>query len=83
MDARELSNQRKLGRMVTTLTILQSCKAEDSNFLSSITTGDETWLHHYSLWMTMQTMIWKHSTFSANNKFKATVSIWRVIAKII
>ena len=45
----ELSDQQKLGRKAITLTILQSYKTEDSNFLSSIITGDETWLHHYCL----------------------------------
>jgi hypothetical protein len=73
---------RSSAEKATTLTILQSCKAEDSNFLSSVITGDETWLHHYSLWTKMQTMVWNHSTYSANNRFKATVGIWKVIATI-
>ena len=59
-----------------------SYKAEDSNFLSRIITGDETWLHHCSLWTKMQSMVWKHSTLSANNKFKATVGVGKVIATI-
>jgi hypothetical protein len=30
----------------------------------------------------MQSMVWKHSTLSANNKFKATVGVGKVIATI-
>jgi len=82
IGARELSDQQKLGRIATTLTILQRCKPEDSNFLSSIITGEETWLHHYSLWMKMQTIVWNHFTYSENNKFKATLGIWKVTATI-
>jgi hypothetical protein len=80
MGAKELSDQQKLDRMATTLTNLQSYK--DSNVLSSIITGEETWVLHYSLWMKMQTMVWKHSTLPAKKKFKATVDMGKVIATI-
>jgi hypothetical protein len=49
MGIKELSDQQKLDRMAITLTSLQSYEAEDSNFLSSIITGDETGVLHYGL----------------------------------
>jgi hypothetical protein len=48
--------------------------------LSTIVTGDETWIHHFDLEKKRQSMEWHHTTSPRKKKFKAISSASKIMA---
>jgi hypothetical protein len=66
--------------MTISLTNLQHYKVEGNHFLSLIVTCDEMWVDHYRPETKMKSMVWKHFTSPAKEKFMTSVSKGKVMA---
>jgi hypothetical protein len=56
--------------------------AEGDDFLSTIVTGDETWIHHFEPETKRQSMEWHHTTSPQKEKFKAFPSTSKIMATV-
>jgi hypothetical protein len=50
--------------------------------LSTIVTGDDTWIHHFESETKRQSMEWHHTTFPRKKKFKAFLSASKIMATV-
>jgi len=76
---RQLTDTMKQQR-VEASTELLSMHAEDETFLQRITTGDETWVHHYEPESKRRSMEWRHADSPRKKKFKSQPSAGKVMA---
>jgi hypothetical protein len=56
--------------------------AEDDDFLSTIVTGDKTWIRHFEPKTKRQSMQWHHATSPRKKKFKAIPSAIKIMATV-
>ena len=49
------------------------------NFLTSIVTCDESWIHHYDPLSEQQSSVWKHSNSPPPKKFRSSLSAGKVM----
>lgn len=75
----ELTEEYKNRRMAAALDFLARYEAEGELMLSRIVTGDETWVHHYTLPTKRQSSIWKAADKAAPTKFKMGKSAHKVL----
>jgi len=65
-----LTSVQKSFRMKTCSELLAIYSATPDNVLSCITTGDETWIHHWYSDTKQESMQWKHVNFPPPRKFR-------------
>jgi hypothetical protein len=65
--------EHKNRRFRIALSHLQRFKEEGNEFLDSIVTGDETWVHHFTPQTKQAGMQWKHPTSLRAKKFSVPV----------
>ena len=64
------------------LDFLQRYSVEGNGFLSRIITGNETWVHHFTLETRKAPMEWRHTSSPARKKFKVAPSAGKVMATV-
>jgi hypothetical protein len=57
-------------------------EAEGDDFLSTIVTDDETWIHHFEPETKRQSMEWHHTTSPRKKKFKTIPSASKIMVTI-
>jgi hypothetical protein len=57
-------------------------EAEGDDFLSTIVTGDKTWIRHFEPETKRQSMEWHHATSPRKKKFKAIPSAINIMATV-
>jgi hypothetical protein len=62
--------------------LLAHYKVEGDNFLSTIVTGDETWIHHCEPETKRQSMEWHPTTSPRKKKFKAVPSAGKIMTTV-
>jgi transposase len=62
--SRSLTEEHKEQRKIICSELLARYEAEGDDFLSTIVTDDETWIHHFEPETKMQSMEWHHKTSS-------------------
>jgi hypothetical protein len=71
MVPRSLTKEHKEQREIICSELLARYEAEGDDFLSTIVTGGETWIHHFEPEKKRQSMEWHHTTSPRKKKFKA------------
>src|SRR3954464_12027053 len=77
-----LTEQHKQERVSACQQLLDSFSAEGETFLERIVTGDETWVHHYTLETRRSSMQWKHVTSPSPRKFRVQRSAGKGMATV-
>jgi histone-lysine N-methyltransferase SETMAR len=62
--------------------LLARYEVEGGDFLSTIVTGDETWIHHFKPETKRQSMEWHHTTSPRKKMFKAVPSAGKIMATV-
>jgi histone-lysine N-methyltransferase SETMAR len=79
---RQLTPEMKTVRLQTCQMLLTRYEREGDNFLHSIVTGDESWVHHYDPEMKCQSMEYRHSTSPRVKKFKTQQSAGKCLLTV-
>lgn len=79
---KELTNNHKENRMMTSLDCLTRYEEDGDEFLDRIVTCDETWISHITPECKRDSMQWKHVTSPRVKKFKTVLSPKKVLATV-
>jgi hypothetical protein len=71
---RSLTEEHKEQRKIICSELLARYEAEGDDFLSTIITGNETWIHHFEPETKSQSMEWHHTASPQKKKFKPSAS---------
>jgi hypothetical protein len=80
---RSLIEERKEQRKIICSELLARYEAEGDDFLSTIVTSDETWIHYLELETKRQSTQWHHTTFPQKKKLKAIPSASKIMATVL
>jgi hypothetical protein len=75
-----LTEDHKRQRVEAAREFLQAYETDGKEFLDSIVTGDETWVHYTTLETKQQSRQWKRPDSLKPRKFKQTLSAGKVMA---
>jgi [histone H3]-lysine36 N-dimethyltransferase SETMAR len=79
---RLLNEDHKEARVSVASSLLKRFQKEGNDFLDSIVTCDETWVHHYTPESKRASMQWKHVQSPVAKKAKTTFSAGKVMATV-
>lgn len=79
---KNLTDDHKGQRMMTSLDHLRRYAAEGHDFLEGIVTGDESWAYHYTPETKQASMEWKHAGSPVKKKFKVCQSARKVLLTV-
>lgn len=79
---RSLTTEMKASRLEICQRLLLQYENEGEEFLYSIVTADETWVHHYEPETKRQSMEYHHKDSPAKKKFKALPSVGKIMATV-
>jgi hypothetical protein len=79
---RQLTDEHKKTRMVSSLMLLQRYEEHGEAFLSRIVIGDVTGVFHYTPESKAESMTWKHPHSPLKKKFKTVQSPGKVMATV-
>lgn len=79
---RMLTEDHKRQRVEAAREFLERYADERDDFLNSIVTGDETWVHHFTPESKRQSLEWRHPTSPRRRKFKQTQSTGKIMATV-
>jgi [histone H3]-lysine36 N-dimethyltransferase SETMAR len=79
---RLLQEEHKAARVTVAACLLERFQREGDDFLHSIVTCDETWVHHYTPESKRASMHWKHPRSPVAKKAKTTFSAGKVLATV-
>lgn len=79
---KQLTEQHKKNRVNSAREFLERLELEGEDFLSSIVTGDETWVAHYTPETKRQSSQWRHTNSPSAKKFKTTISAKKIMASV-
>lgn len=77
-----LTEDHKQQRVAASREFLQSHATDGEDFLDSIVTGDETWVHYTTPETKEKSRQWRHSSSPKPQKFKQTLSAGKVMASL-
>ena len=79
---RQLTDELKHRRLEVCGQMLQRYRNEGEQFMNSIVTGDESWVHHYEPETKRQSMQWRHLGSPSPKKFKLSPSAGKVMITV-
>lgn len=79
---RQLTDEHKRKRIESSREFLRRHEEEGEQFLDSIVTGDETWVHYFTPESKQKSMQWRHPSSPTVKKFKTTPSAGKIMATV-